>query len=280
MLGSEGRARAFLFAGAALAGTGLVALFSSGCPPKMVARPYPAPAAEELLAHLRARAGRVHSVRADAKVDYLADHGDRVKVSMMLVAADPDRLRMDAESPFGGTVASLASDGKQFEFLDVRNNRFLSGEATPCNIARLIRIELQPADVVTALEGSAPLLAGDDIKAEVSWDGRDGGRDVLTLHASSGQVETISLDAKDRHWDVMSAELHDGAGAVLWRLTHSDFHDNGSERMPSRTTIEQPGRHADARIKYRSEELNVELPAAAFQLSPPAGVPVEPVRCQ
>src|SRR3954466_2587865 len=96
----------------------------AGCPPARAERPYPPPAPTDLLHPLEARAARIKSLRSDAKVDYLAEKGDRIKVSMTLIAAAPDELRMDAESPLGGSVASLASDGKQFQLLDVRGNRF------------------------------------------------------------------------------------------------------------------------------------------------------------
>ncbi len=256
----------------------LGALLLAGCPEKRVARPYPPPTAATLIEHLRQRAARIRSVRAEAKVDYLAEKGDRIKVGMTMLAEDPDHLRMEANSPFGGSVASLATDGKQFALLDVRNNRYLTGEASPCNIARLIRVELLPADVVAVLEGGAPLLGGDEVKVEVGWSGRGDGREVLTLR-SAGAVETVELDAKDRRWDVLAAELKRPDGAVEWRLAHEEFVEIGSERLPNRTTIEQPSRGADARIRFKEREINLSPPESAFRLEPPAGVPVEQVSC-
>ena len=262
--------------GAALAA---FALLLAGCPQKRVERPYPPPTAAALLAHLKARASRIASVQAEAKVDYLADKGDRVKVGMTMLAEDPDHLRIEANSPFGGAVASLATDGKQFQLLDARNNRFLTGEASPCNIARLIRVELRPADVATVLEGAAPILDGDDVKAEAGWDGRDGGREVLTLR-SPRFVETIELSAKDQRWDVLRAELKKADGAIEWRLTNTDFVEVGPEQMPARTTIEQPVRGVDVRIRYKERVINLTPPATAFRIEPPAGLPVEQVSCE
>src|SRR5437667_12500731 len=117
-------------------------------PPKPVARPYPAPSAEELMAAIRKRSAAIHSLRADTKVDHMGQGGQRVKVTVALLVARGGKLRMEAESPMGGALATLTSDGASFALLDVRNNRFLAGPAKACNVARLIQLALEPDAVV------------------------------------------------------------------------------------------------------------------------------------
>ena len=56
-----------------------------------------------------------------------------------LLLARGGKLRIEADSPLGGALATLTSDGQQFSLLDVRDNRFLTGPAKACNVARLIR---------------------------------------------------------------------------------------------------------------------------------------------
>lgn len=243
----------------------------------LVARPEPAPTPAQLVAHLRQRAARVATLRSDAKVDYLAEKGDRIKLTMTFLVEPPTRgLRIDAESPLGGTLASLASNGKQFELLDSRNNRFLVGEATPCNLARLIRLRLQPSDLIDIVAGGAPLL-GESASATARWDGSDGGHEVLVLTGEGGMIETLKL--APRTWDVDSAEVIGPGGTVVYRLTNEGFTDEGGLRFPSRTLIEDPAHRADAKLRFRSRELNVGIPPGAFQLSPPPGIPVEMVSC-
>src|SRR6185369_7059610 len=98
------------------------ALLVAGCPKPPVERPGPPPTAAQLIAHLRDRADKAASLRTDAKVDYLAEKGDRIKLAMTFLTARPASLRIDAESPMGGTIASLATDGKTFQLLDTRAN--------------------------------------------------------------------------------------------------------------------------------------------------------------
>jgi hypothetical protein len=255
-------------------------LLAAGCPAPPVERPRPAPTAGELLGRLAQQAESVRTLRAEAKVDYMAERAERVKVRMTMLVASPDKLRLEAENPLGGPLASLASDGRRFELLNVRENRFLDGEATPCNIGRLIRIELPPEAVVAVIEGGAPIIDARGGSQTVGWDAEHG-RDLLTLKAPSGRSETIAFDARDRRWDVVAVEVRAPDGHVELRIAHEGFApvEGGQLRLPELTIVEQPPRHADARIRFKSREVGVAPPEGAFQLTPPPGLPVETVTC-
>lgn len=256
---------------------GLV-LFCAACPPPPPAlRPYPAPKAGELMAAIAAQAHQVRSLRADAKVDHTAEGGKRVKVTLRMLVARGGQLRLEAEAPLVGPVATLVSDGQHFELLDLRNNRFFEGQASACNVARLIRIEMAPEDVVAILTGSAPI---EGVPDGVSWDPEGGGREVLELRAQDGGTERVWLDARDRRWDLLAAERHDVAGRLLWRVEHEDFQNRGGGvRLPSRTHVSEPPVKADARLRFRSLEPNVPVDPAVFHLAPPPGVIPEPASC-
>ncbi len=245
-----------------------------GCTRPSTVRPTPLPTAEQLLAHLRARAQRTLTVRTEAKVDYLAERGERIKLSMtFLTSRHPVGVRIDAENPLGGTVASLATDAERFELHDSRQNRFLSGEATPCNLARLLRVWVQPTDLIEILTGGAPLLGN---SATVGWDSRDGGRDVLKL-SDNGLQETIRF--LPEVWDVASVEMAGADGKLIYRVVHEDFGDEAGFRFPGKSWIFDPEHHADAKIRYRARDLAPIASADAFRLVPPPGIPVETVRC-
>jgi len=256
---------------------GLLSLLAAGCPMPPVERPYAAPTAEALAAHLRGRAGALKSLRAETRVDYMAENGDRLKVTMELLVAAGGKLRLSVEAPIGGgTLAALASDGVQFQLHDARNNRFYAGPASACAVGRLLRIELPPADVVAVLTGGAPL---DGEVAGSSWDPKDGGREVLELRTSDGGKERIRLDAREHRWDVVDAVRTDAKGNVLWRVAHEDFTDRGGVRLPTRTTVEEPPLKADAKIRFRDVELNVALKDGVFTLTAPTGLATLPLDC-
>ena len=250
-------------------------LLLAGCP-KPAVRPYPPPTGEELMAALRARAAHLKTLRATAKVDHFANGGERVRVKVNMLLARGGRLRFEADSPLGGALATLTSDGKQFALLDVHNNRFLTGPAKACNVARLVRLAIPPEDVVAVLMGGAPL---DGALKGVSWDPNNGGREVLTLSLPDGGEETIRLDATDKRWDVMRAERRDSSGKVLWRVSNDGFKDHGGFRLPDTSDVEEPPHGADAEIKFRGVEPNVELSDDLFHLPPPQGLTPEPADC-
>ena len=248
----------------------------AGCP-KPAVRPYPPPTADELLAAMRARAEHFKSLRAGAKIDYMANGGQRARIRVNLLMVRPDKLRIEADSPLGGALATLTSDGTQFSLLDLRNNRFLQGPAKACNVARLIRLAIPPDDVIAVLMGGAPL---DGTVKGVSWDPNNGGREVLTLALPDGGAEKIELDAKDKRWDVMRAERRDAGGRLLWRVTNDGWKDrDGGVRLPDVEDVEEPPHGADAEIKFRSIEPNIQLDPGLFRLAPPEKIPVEPADC-
>jgi len=247
----------------------------AGCP-KPAVRPYPPPSADELMVALRGRAEHLKTLRARAKVDYMQNGGDRAKVKVNMLLARGGKLRFEADSPLGGALATLTSDGKQFSLLDVRANRFLQGPAKACNVARLLRIVLPPDDIVTILMGGAPL---DGTVKGVSWDPNNGGREVLTLAQPDGGDVVIQLDSKDKRWDVMRVERHGVDGKLLWRTTNDDWKDQGDVRLPGTQDIEEPPHGADAEIKFKSVEPNAEIQEELFRLPPPQGLTPEPADC-
>jgi outer membrane lipoprotein-sorting protein len=254
-----------------------VALLLAGCP-KPAVRPYPPPTAEQLLESLRARAERLRTLRATAKIDHFANGGERVRVKVTMLLARGGKLRIEADSPLGGALATLTTDGQQFQLLDVRNNRFLTGPAKACNVARLIRLAIPPDDVVAVLMGGAPLPPDAKIKG-AGWDPDNGGREVVTLALADGGEEIIKLDAQDKTWDVRRAERRDAQGRVLWRVTNDRFGDHGGVRLPDVSDVQEPPHGADAEIKFRAVEPNVDLSEALFRLPPPSGITPEPADC-
>jgi hypothetical protein len=251
------------------------ALLLCACPPPPpVARPYPPPSAEALMAHLDARARKITSLRTDAKVDH-AEGGDRVKLTAHLLLAEQGRLRVELDAPIGGgSVGTLVSDGKTIQLLDPRAEKFYVGPASACLLARLLHIELQPEDAIAVLTGGAP-LAG--TLGKLSWDGGDGGREVLELALPDGGREVLRLDARDRTWDLREAERYDAAGRLLWRVRHGEFRLVDGVRLPGRTQIEQPDRNIDTRLRFRDPELNAPVEPAQLRLTPT--LPPQPIDC-
>lgn len=250
-------------------------LLLCGCPTALppVERPYPPPSAEQLLQALKTRSDKLSSLRAEARADQLMQ-GQRVKVTVNLLVARGGKLRLEVESPFGGAVATLVTDGNEFQLLDTRNNRFLVGPAEPCNVARLAGVELPPEQILSVLSGAAPV---EGTPTGVDWDKTHGGRDILSLRTPDGGSETLWLS--NRVWDVAAAERKDASGKTLWKIEHDEFEEDGGFRLPKRSSIVQPGRKADLHLRWRDRQPNVPIRDGLFHLEP-GGLRPQLVGCQ
>lgn len=242
-----------------------------GCPGLLppATRPYASPSAGQLHDHLAARQAKISTLRSEAKVDFAEGNAPRVKINMGFTVEKPGRLRAEVDSPLGGqTLATLASDGLEFQLFDSRAWRFSRGLATGCNLARLLHVGLRPEDVVLVLTGGAPL--GEPIS--VSWNPANGGREVLLMRNSAGEEIIVQFDARENVWDVVDIEMKSNNGYVAWRAHNENFNKYNEIRLPDMTWIEDPIRHANARLRFRSREPNVALAPNLFHLEPPAGM--------
>lgn len=256
----------------------------------MLVRPYPPPTAAELVAHVQKERAGLFALRARAKADVTSSEGS-VKVDIAIVAARPQRLRLAGENSLTGPLLTLATDGEKFQLLDVRNNRFESGVVSPCNMSRILGVGLHPSQVIEVLLGGVPFL-GNPTELAVSWDGRDGGREVLTLRNDLGQVEVIALQAEGRTWDIREAEGRDASGTTVWKLRHESFTGeplSGSSddakpggptvRLPKVTYIEDPPHKSNVRLRWREREMNPQVDPTIFTMAPPDGMSVSPDVC-
>jgi hypothetical protein len=268
----------------------------AGCPKPLVMRPYPPPQAADILAQVRHEHEGVRTMRARAKADFYDGAAGRAKIDIGLLVERPDKLRLSGESSLIGPLLTLATDGDNFQLLDVRRNTFMIGKINPCNMARLIRVALRPAEAVEVLLGGVPLFPPEAVTStDLAWSGKDGGREVLTLHDTLGRTLVLQVAAwgnggNRRGWDVLQAEGRDAGGQLAWRVRHENFADvpldgesgsaaSGTVRLPGTTHIEDPPHKSDVRLRWRERELNPSIAPGLFHLSTPPGLPIEPDLC-
>jgi hypothetical protein len=251
-------------------------LLATACPSSHMVRPYADPGADAVVAHLTSLRERVQTLRAETLSD--ARVGDqRANLTVYILAGWGGRLRYMAMSPGGGNMAAdLASDGTTFCFVNANDNCGECGPATPENVGMLLRVVMEPDDVVTMMFGGTPVLAG--AKASLSWDASSG-HEVLDLAAADGSKQRVILDGHDHKWDVLTSEVRGPDGKVQFRIRHKDFHPvktptGAIVRLPGKSFFEQPGN--DALIKWKEQEVDVDLPGEKFQFELPAGLR----RCQ
>lgn len=199
----------------------------------------------------------------------------------------PDRIRLEAMTQFG-PVAVLTSDGESFQLLDMRENRFMEGPASPENISRLLAVALSGEEVARFLLGDTPRLPGaepamvcgeDGYRIEMLGD--DGTRQEIILTARDAD-ETAAPE--DQHLRLVRSELFDSEGNTMWRAQFEDYQvvrDPGDPEgrgvaLPFVVHFEDPRNGADTLIRMRELTIETEAPPAeVFHQTAPPGVTIE-----
>ncbi len=152
--------------------------------------------------------GRMHAgyacsvgLQGEAKVDLVTKRG-RVKGDVFLFAINPQAVRFDVVSPFGATIFTLTSDGKDFKLADLEQKTFFYGPATACNLARFTQVPVPGHALVSLLRGEAPVLVHDKSATKISWV-KD--HYELTIPSKNDATEEIHMelhpDDFDKPWE-------------------------------------------------------------------------------
>src|SRR5262245_20000676 len=100
------------------------------------------PTADAALGRMHAGYPCANGVQGDAKIDHRSPKQDRIRGEVYIFAINPDLVRFDVVSPLGANLATLTSDGRTFQMLDVKNKQFLTGPAKACNLSRLTQVPI------------------------------------------------------------------------------------------------------------------------------------------
>lgn len=126
------------------------------------------PDADTALARMRATHACSRGVSGEAKLDFYGEQG-RIRGNLLYIVSAPDRVRLDVFSPFGATISTLTSDGRDFALYDLRQKSFLRGPANACNLQRFTRVPLPPHAFAELLRGEAPVLVHEPAAASIDW---------------------------------------------------------------------------------------------------------------
>jgi hypothetical protein len=256
-------------------------LLAAGCAGTLKAtRSYPAPTADELMQAVRARQAKVRSMNVETRATSWLG-GERVRGTVQVLVERGGQLRFEAEVALQGTIALLTVDHGQFAFIDHQKHLFRKGAACPGNVAELVRIPLDPAEVAAILLGDVALPA--DGKAIVDWDGARAA-DVLGVETQAGTRVSLGLHRPNPQlaaWDVVFLEGQDSTRPERWRVSYDDFERNAGIALPRLIRFAEPGQSFDdgVEIKIRERTLNPTFPPGAFTLEPPPGYQVVEARC-
>ncbi|MEM1031631.1 MAG: hypothetical protein AAGN82_14870, partial [Myxococcota bacterium] len=246
-----------------------------------------------------------NGLQGDGKLDHFGEQG-RIRGSVLMLNLNPARVRLDVMSSFNTVVYSLASDGDQFQMLDMQEKRFLYGPATACNLARMTQLEVPGHVLVSLLRGEAPLLVHPRDAATVAWVDDRFRVTIPSKHDARQVVELRPHPAdRERPWNeqrvhVLRVQTFQ-ADVLLYDAQLSD-HQLASTApprededgiapdvppsggpcdidIPRKIRVEVPATRNDVLFEYESVALNPPIVEGTFALNETPGTLEQYVTC-
>jgi len=263
------------------------------------------PDAASILARLHEEQSCSRGLAGEGKIDYFGKQG-RIRGSLLFMVSSPDQVRLDVISPFGATVSTLTSNGKDFSLYDLRQKVFLHGPASACNLAQFTHVPMPPHALVSLLRGEPPVLTHAPGAASLAW---EDGHYVVHIASKYSAAQDIAISPSDadydkpysqQHLELVSVEVRQ-QNYVLYRAEleqhepartspprsdpdgiDPDVPPSGpacDTRVPRRLHLEVPAEEQDLVLTISEIAHNPPLKAGAFEQRPPGGVVVRSSPC-
>jgi outer membrane lipoprotein-sorting protein len=239
-------------------------LLLAGCAAAPVASG-PAGDPQALLEQARKAHEAPASMSCDAKA-FVEAPKDGGRYELHVSVKRPDSIRIEALTPVGDPAAVMVAKDGKFSLLDLRAGVFYRGPATPKNLSRLVPVPFRPEELVAALTGAIPELAG----AQATDSKRTAEGTQLTF-VKDGITQQVVLGNDLR---VLQVQRTDENGKPLWAMK-LDQPDNS---VPTLVHLDAPEAKTQVTLRLRNVTTGEEPPASAFQLAVPQGMRVEEVQ--
>ena len=253
-----------------------VAIAAGGCavvrPPVRMVAPAKLPSVAELQAALAKRREAVHSLRALAHMRYRDAEGSH-SARQALVAARPDRVRVEVMTSFLGSVFVLTADDGILTAWNRQENTVYRGHASPENLWRYIHVDLPVTELVDIVLGTPPLRPGP--YTQVAFDPQLGAVRLWQQLSTGALVVWFSESELP-----VAVEERGIDGQPLWRATFGEYSDVSGFQVATRIGLEAPMWHRSLEMNLNSIDVNPELDGSVFTLRIPPGsklVNLEPV---
>lgn len=215
------------------------------------------------------------TMRLNAKIDYVDGVNNKrvVGQDLILSAQAPSNMRITI-SAFDKAMATLVTDGVGFSLMDVSQNAYVTGKATPENIASILPVFLSAADLYRVIHGQYPtdgVSKNTPTNQPLTWDNTEGGY-KLSLPLNDGNIQNVFYSWPDGDIFLITVTSND---QILYRYEASDFKtfnaDGKQWRYPEQIIFRLPPKDTDVRLRIQTRDIGIEFSPAVFKLMPPAG---------
>jgi outer membrane lipoprotein-sorting protein len=219
--------------------------------------------AQKMIAALVERDRRLACVQSPAVMEYTA--GDQhVKAKEEIVAKRPDKLRVEAMSPFGVALL-LASQGSDLTIFEPGKNRFMRGHADSDTLYKYVRIPMAPTDAVGLLMGLAPPAF--ELGNSPDSVSQEGAMIVATFGSTASGTHQLGFSDGN-----LAMVRETGADSrVNYEVRYSDYHDIGGVMFPYVVAATFPAAGSHVTFRYLRPIVNGVIPDSTFVLTPAPG---------
>lgn len=201
------------------------------------------------------------TLRGLARVEYAGPAGQG-GLTQVVVAALPDRCRLESLTPLGTVGGLLVVRGPEIRLHAVLSREYASGRATRESLERLTGLRVPPEPLLRLLAGLPPL--------PVRWDDP---RSRLAEEGTARRLETVAGPFWQRIWlptgsGPIRGELGE-AGGLLARFGWEEQRPVNGWLFPHRIQVETAGGEARLSLAYETVRLGEAIDPALFELPRP-----------
>ncbi len=249
---------------AAMALLSLLPLLLSHCAPVPKLHPPPLLNEAALLLRLQDNAEAWQTLQGMTRMRTVTESGS-ASARQVLMLARPDSLRAEVISPFGQPLMLVAAHEGAMQVYLPREQRFLEGDASPWQIARLTGTPLSAEQLVRLALYDVPLIDHETSSLQI----REQGYSLML----TGIVDAQRLDFdKDGR---LTGAVYFSDGVPLLEIHYGRFdRERGDFPLEVAISTSQGSRFS---LSYSDVQLNREIAVERFGLQLPAGVVVEPL---
>jgi hypothetical protein len=222
----------------------------------------------ELLGVLADNATSFTSLKGVARISLREEGEKTVKGKHILLVKKPRRVRTEILGLFGQPMAVAVVDGGSASLLVPRERVLYTGEASPRNIQRILRIPLEVKDLVNFILYQVPVI----VYRSAVLNPLPGNGFRLILQGKGSVEEELDFDAGKK---LVKALFRNGSEEVL-TVRYGNFSE-GENPFPQRLELSLPQRGTEARVEFSSLQTNVDIDDGLFRLEKPEGFQVRPL---
>ena len=210
---------------------------------------------------------------AVARIEYYGE-GKARKAKVEIMAARPDRMRMNVLSFTDDLISVLTADGEGFTFFERGKPHCYNGPPCAAPIVSRVPMVSDPAALLVLLEGRVPMLQEPDEK-KLQFSRKEG---VYLLDLVKGDLSQRLRIAPDGR--TLTGASMSGEGENLFNITFEGRKKAGKRTVPERLRLVSGNPEVDLSIEYREVEFGLEFHGDPFSFPCPVGTEVRYLTCE